>query len=131
MAGARWVQREILEADPEAELVVFAVSFDMVMTDSRAGWSAGSLHDSRVVHLWDEERVLGSWFALHPRFRDRGLIGGGVMWDTWLLFGPDARWGEDGPAPLSGAGHTIVRTRQRLREEVETMVSRASVAASS
>lgn len=128
MAGARWVQREILEPNPEADLVVFAVSFDMLMTDSRAGWSAETLHDPRVVHLWDGERALGRWFAEQPRLRERGLVGDGVMWDTWLLFGPDARWSADGPGPLSGAGHTIVRTRRQLREEVAALVGSAVAA---
>ena len=111
---------------------MFAVWFNALPGDSRDGWSSGLLHDPRVVHLWDAEQALGLWLGGHPDFREHGLLGAGVlMWDTYLLFGPEARWGEDGPAPLAGSGHTIVRKREQLREQLEALLAAVPLEAAS
>lgn len=120
MAGTRWVQTELLQKNPQAKLVVHAVWFNVMPSDSRENWPDDLLTDQRVVHHWDEKRVVGRFFAADPEFRGRGLIGlGGVMWDTYLLFGREARWVER-PAPLLGAGYTIIQGSRHLATDLES-----------
>jgi hypothetical protein len=67
--------------------------------------------DLRVTHFWDAGRFAGPWFA-------RNIDGAnGFMWDTYLLYGPDAKW-EDKPNPLLGSGATIIDTGTQLQEEL-------------
>lgn len=81
---------------------------------------ADLLTDERVVHHWDEKRVVGRFFGGDSQFRGRGLIGwGGVMWDTYLLFGRDAEWTQR-PAPLVGAGYTIIQGSQHLAADLKS-----------
>ena len=111
------MRNEILEKHESPELVVYAVWFRMVPGDERGEWDERLLDDPRVVQLWDEHRVVGHWFAGQPGLRDKGLVGGGVMWDTFLLFGRESRW-EEAPTHLSSWGHTIVGARERLKADL-------------
>ncbi len=86
------MQNEILEKHKSPDLVVYAVWFGMIPGDQRAAWPDALLDDPRVVEFWDEDRVLGRWLAAQSSFQDKGLVGGGVMWDTFLLFGRESRW---------------------------------------
>jgi hypothetical protein len=119
--GARWVQTELLQKKPQADLVVHAIWFEALpVVDKRESWPADLLSDPRVVHHWDSDRLVPRFFGDDPAFRGKGLIGWrGVMWDTYLLFGRDAQWTER-PAPVAGAGYTIIAARQQLTAEVES-----------
>jgi hypothetical protein len=64
-AGARWVQEEILAKHPSPTLRVYAVWLPMVWSDTRRAWESRVLADPRVIHLWDEQRITGQWFAEH------------------------------------------------------------------
>ena len=62
--------------------------------DSRAAWDREVLNDPRVTQLWDPQQLVGTWLQAH----------GGAFWDTFLVYGPDARWrGEPGEALASGS----------------------------
>lgn len=114
------MQTELLQKDPRGKFVVHAVWFNVMPSDTRANWPADLLTDPRVVHHWDENRVVGGFFGGDSEFRDRGLVGyGGVMWDTYLVFGRDAQWSKR-PAPLLGAGSTIIRASQRLAADLRS-----------
>src|SRR5262245_57220910 len=104
-------------------MVVHAVWFEALpFADTRESWPADVLTDSRVVHHWDAERFVASFFGSDPAFRGKGLIGWrGAMWDTYLLFGRDARWA-DRPAPLAGAGYTIIAASDRLAKELDAAI---------
>src|SRR5262245_28136300 len=80
----------------------------MLFGDRKAAWEPGALPDRRVRHWWDGQRIAGRWFAryLGPGGPPQGP-GLDVFWDGYLLFGPEAQW-EDAPAPLVGAGGTIL-----------------------
>jgi hypothetical protein len=120
VAGTRWVQTELLQKNPQAKLVVHAVWFNVMPGDTRESWPADLLTDSRVIHHWDERRVVGRFFGADSELRGRGLIGfGGVMWDTYLLFGRNAEWTER-PAPLVGAGYTIIQGSQHLAADLKS-----------
>jgi hypothetical protein len=107
-AGARWVQEEILAKYPSPTLRVYAVWLPMVPGDTRRAWESRVLADPRVIHLWDEKRLTGQWFAEH--------IGGyrGISWDIYYVYGPEARWGVI-PSPLRSQGRPIYHQGGALR----------------
>lgn len=124
MAGTRWVQKELLEKYPHANLKVYAVWFSMMPKDSRDKWSPNLLTDSRVVHRWDEPKTVGTWFAprteaMRAQLSPESAWGkGDVLWDAYLLYGSDARWDES-PSGLIHWGRTIVAGRDTLKTDFE------------
>lgn len=110
MAGARWVQSEILEEYPEQKLEVYAVWFNMFPGDSRSDWPSGLLTDPRVRHFWDESKLVGRWYGENVTSRVKGH----VEWDAYFLYPAEGVW-RDVPEPIS-RGRTIVSTRGRLAE---------------
>jgi len=113
------VQSDILEKYASADLEVYVVWMPMLATDARSKWDPAHLSDRRVRHFWDEERTAGLWFA---RAGVGGLGYAGVVWDAYLLFGPDASW-DDEPAPLVGAGAPVVAKSAQLEAEVGRLVA--------
>jgi hypothetical protein len=77
----------------------------MLAGDSRSAWDSHVLDDPRVSEFWDGDRVAGTWF------NDRRLGGlggpGGIAWDVYYAFGPNATWGSKPTAPLA-AGSDII-----------------------
>ena len=104
------VQEEFLEEQEKAALKVYAVWFSMVEGDERQAFKPQLLTDSRVTHLWDEQRVVGRWFAENFEVED---FGGAITWDAFFLFGSDAGWGNK-PHPLIGSGFPIRLKREEL-----------------
>lgn len=104
-----------MQAHPAAQLQVYAIWLPMLPTDSRPRWDDHVLNDPRVIHLWDEERVTGRWFA------DHGLGDGPVTWDAYLLFGPDARWDETPPDPV-GLGRPVIGVIEDLEAELAPLI---------
>ena len=122
VAGTRWVQKEVLEKNPKSDLVVYAVWFRMMASDARETWPDSLLDDPRVIELWDEPQALGLWLASQPQFQDKGLVDGGVMWDTFLLFGRESRW-DAVPTHLLSGGHTIIGARKRLEADLPSALA--------
>ena len=126
VAGTRWVQTELLQKYPRANLRVYAVWFSMMPADSRAKWSANPLADSRVVHRWDEPKALGTWFAPRTNAIKTHLAPGAawgdgeILWDAYLLYGADARW-DEAPTSLIHWGRTIVAGRDTLKADFEKL----------
>ena len=92
---------------------MYAVWFNMLPGDSRGEWEPGILTDPRVVEYWDPHRALGQ--LLGDRRDDLGIrfLGGPVVWDASLLFGPDAQW-NDLPGPVEHFAYTIFGERRGL-----------------
>lgn len=91
--------------------------FSMLGGDSRAGWRSGAMPDPRVTHFWDEERMASEWFA------DKVDGEQGFMWDTYLLYGPQAKWeGETAPQPLIGRGATVAREKDALQAQLAPLL---------
>ncbi|MGD9891768.1 MAG: hypothetical protein AB7R89_01620 [Dehalococcoidia bacterium] len=99
------MQKEILEEHPDSDVRVYVIWLSMLPQDSRAHWDAGLMPDRRATHLWDRDRSVSRWFGEHMERID------GFVWDTYLLYGPDARW-DAIPAPLLGAGRTMIERRE-------------------
>lgn len=108
----------MLQAHPAATLQVYVIWMPMLPTDARSRWDDHILNDPRVIHLWDEERVAGMWLFEHG-FGD--ALGGDVVWDAYLLFGPDARWEETLPKPI-GSRAPVVAYGEELHAEITPLL---------
>ena len=115
-AGARWVQKEILDEKPEADIRVYAVWFDMLTRDDRSKWDGEILTDSRVVQMWDSDRALGQFFS-----REEGFKTGPIAWDVYYLYGPDSHW-DNKPSQLVSSGYTIISKREQLADGVASLM---------
>ncbi len=110
--GARWVQKEILETRPTADIRVYAIWFDMLAGDARHRWDAEILTDSRVIQMWDSDKLVGQFFADAENFKF-----GPIAWDVYYLYGPDSQWGSQ-PSHLVSSGYTIISNRDQLAADV-------------
>jgi len=104
----------ILDEHPEAELEVMAVWFNVIPGDARHTWVAVLLNDERVTHLWDGRGVVGNWFAKHAPALGLGERGS-LLWDAYLLYGPDAVW-DDIPLTVESWGAPVIVSEGELRE---------------
>jgi hypothetical protein len=111
------VQTQLLAQYPSDSLRVYAVWLPMLWSDAREMWNGTVMPDSRVIHFWDGERKVGSWFAEHVDGYE------GIAWDTYYLYGPDAAW-ETTPSPLMGSGGTIYGERENLEIQVGTLLGK-------
>ena len=76
---------------------------------------ADLLVDDRAKHYWDGERKLGLAVA---RVLGRG---DGAAWDIFLVYGPDARWGEK-PAAV---GSPVISESDALRRALRPYLERS------
>ena len=88
----------------------------MLPTDARSrwGWTGGVLTDARAVHFWDEKRIVGRWFAEQRNTEDGE---GGIVWDAYYLYGPDADW-DSKPGPLISTGTTVRDEADKLKNKL-------------
>jgi hypothetical protein len=112
------VRKEILDADPRADLRVIAVWFPNIEGDVRDAWPASLLDDPRVVHLWEEGQDIGRWYGTRTRPGQDW-----TEWDAFFVYGPEARW-SGGPPQHLAWGRTIIREREKLRQAVQASGSR-------
>jgi hypothetical protein len=97
--------------------------------DARSKWPSGLLTDSRVVHLWDEPRVVGTrYLAQLPAIIDRRAPetmppGGDAMWDAFYVYAAGDRWLDPVPVPLSW-GYPIMVTREHLLRQIEPLLAK-------
>jgi hypothetical protein len=124
VAGARWVQSEILEEHPKTNIKVYAVSFRMLASDRFAKSMVEPedlLSDPRVVHFWDEGKIVGRWYE--ENVTHIGQPGDErVEWDAYFLYAPETAWDEEPPSHVSW-GRTIVGTRERLRKDLADVLA--------
>ncbi len=109
------MQRDILEQYPNAGVKVYAVWLPVLGGDSRRGWDAEVMTDPRATHLYDAQRLVGSWFAQNVTLQD------GFVWDAYLLYGPDATW-SDVPTGLISSGGTIIDKGPELRDKLAPLL---------
>ncbi len=81
-------------------------------------WGGSTLTDARVTHFWDERKLVGRWFA----HEDPDEAGGGVVWDAYYLYGPDAHW-DSKPGPLISGGGTVRDRFDELNQKLVPMLS--------
>ncbi len=115
------MQKDILEKHPSSQLRVYVIWFSMLPMDARSrwGWTGGVLTDSRVVHLWDEKKTVGNWFAKQENPQQETP---GIVWDAFYLYGPDAQWNLK-PEPLITKGATVRAEADQLRDKLIPLLS--------
>jgi hypothetical protein len=75
---------------------VYVVWLQRWAIDAGSEVDGAGMVDARVTHLWDGGNVIGQPFL--ERF---GVDFGGLDYDFFLLFGPDAVWGQAPPRPTT------------------------------
>lgn len=124
MSGARRVQKEILDPRPEANLRVYAIYFEMVEDDRGAKSRVDPkelLDDPRVTSFWDDGKIAGRWFDENvTKLGEREGDPNRIEWDSYVLFGPRAQWGEGPPDHVSW-GRPLVQEAGRLRADLERL----------
>lgn len=104
----------MLEEVEGKDVAVYAVWYNMLASDSEEKWPAKLLTDSRVVHYWDAERLVGSWYGEQVTAKAAGH----VEWDMYFLYQASSEWKEEGPTDEISRGRTIVETRKRLQADL-------------
>jgi hypothetical protein len=116
------VQKEILEARPQSDLRVYAIYFEMVEDDRGAKSRVDPktlLSDPRVTSFWDDGKIAGRWFDENvTKLGERQGDPNRIEWDSYVLFGPQAQWGEGPPDHVSW-GRPLVQEAGRLRSDLE------------
>jgi len=95
------VRTNILQKYPSSDVRIYVVWFNMLPADSRDLIDRKVLNDHRAVNYYDPSRAVGSWFAQHIEG------GGGIVWDAYFLYGPDASWTAE-PGPLVSTGGSVI-----------------------
>ncbi len=110
------MQTQLLAQYPSEQLQVYTVWLPMIYGDAREEWDGTTMPDARVMHFWDGDLQVGQWFA-----RQVDGYYGGVAWDIYYLYGPDAAW-ETIPSPLAGWGRTIYDEREKLEIQIKALL---------
>ncbi len=120
MAGARRVQKNLLEKHPTSDLQVYVVWFSMIPTDARAAWrwTGNVITDERVTHFWDAQKVVGRWYAAQD---NPGESDPGVVWDAYYFYDPDAEWNTK-PEPLRVRGATVLDEFDNLEKSLAPLL---------
>lgn len=121
------MQNEILTKNPDQDITVYAVWFNVLPTDSLGQWNPKILSDGRATEFWDAEGALGEWFGDNRDQMGFGFFGDATVWDAGFLFGPEATW-EKIPQPLEQFGRTIIADRDALRRSLEAIWAEAPAA---
>jgi hypothetical protein len=109
------VRSNILQKYPSSDVRIYVVWFNMLPADSRDLIDRKVLNDHRVANYYDPNRVVGSWFAQHT------AAGGGIVWDAYFLYGPDASWTAE-PGPLVSTGGTVIGSSGDLADAFSKFV---------
>ena len=104
MAGARWVQKQLLEKYTSANLRVYAVWFKMWPGDDRSSWAKDLLRDARVIQFWDPDKTVGKFYLDH--FGLNRSNPGGALWDVYILYDAKAEW-KGVPSPPASWGYGV------------------------
>jgi hypothetical protein len=104
--------QNILQRYQDARLRVYVIWVKRWALDTRAEIDGAGMVDHRVTHLWDAGNVINQEFL--DRF---GVNFGGLDYDFFLLFGPDAVWDQTPPQPAS-SGATVIGERERLARDL-------------
>ena len=115
------MQTDILAQNPSVELRPYAVWFNMYPGDDRSKWDDTLMADPRVTRLWDEQKSVGRWLVDHMVVD----YSGEVLWDAYLLFGPEATW-DATPALLISWGEPVYRKERQLKAALLSILSQGS-----
>ena len=124
------MKQTLLDANPTAPVRVYAIWFKMYPGDARERWRPTLLDDSRALQFWDNAKVMGRLFFNHlPTLAARQVspsvaIEGDVLWDAYLLYGPDARWKDaDLTKGVASWGSTILSTQDEFLRDFLSLIA--------
>ena len=92
----------------------------MLVSDDRSKVDVNLIPDPRATHYWDGDRVLGAWFAQQEEYKSATF--GPIAWDTYFLYGPEARW-DDIPRPLATFGRTVIADSKNLEKNLNQLLA--------
>lgn len=94
----------------------------MLPSDERSTWDARLLDDPRVASLWDRDLAISKWVA---ETSELGIDPfGPVVYDAFVLFGPEARW-EAVPSDVLSAGLPVIGETSELASAIEPLLDSA------
>ena len=105
-----------MDENPEANIQVYAVWFNMVPNDARQRVDLNLIPDPRTTQLWDEQRLAGRFFA-----ENEGFNFGQIAYDVYYLYCMGAEWGLN-PAPLVSSEYTILGKKNQLRDDINGLL---------
>jgi hypothetical protein len=109
------VRTEILEKYRTARLRVYAIWTVKLTFDARDQWNGGGLTDPRVIHLWDQQDLVGDWFVDHLPDNQAD------DWDAYWLFGSSATWTTQ-PPPLTSSGSSVIGEKDALAQRIAPLL---------
>lgn len=116
LISASLVQRYVVDAVDDPRLKVFVVWGPMLGDEEEgdAHQATAFLSDPRVEHFWTPSPEVAELFQKPLGLEDE------PAWDTYLLFSPEASWGEAVPAPayFMHIGRSLPEDRRLNGEEL-------------
>ena len=110
----------LLTQNPDIEIAVYCVWFKGYMGAGRDAWPSELLTDKRVTHYWDEQDIIGIWFAKQGKNIGLTARDGLFLWDAFLLFSKDSSW-EEYPNDLQSGSSPVVGSIKLLQESLLSM----------
>lgn len=114
LAGASWVQSNILADSSDQRLRVYAIWLPF-SGGSQEAVNPTVLADRRVSDLWDQQALASQWFSRHVTHLSF------PTWDYYLLFGPNARWRRS-PQPVVSEGGSVIGRSGDLRAAIAPLL---------
>ena len=105
-----------MDDNPEANIQVYAVWFNMLPNDARQRVDLNLIPDPRTTQLWDEQRLAGRFFA-----ENEGFNFGQIAYDVYYLYGTGAEWNLN-PAPLVSSEYTILGKKNQLPDDLNGLL---------
>jgi hypothetical protein len=108
---------------------VYALWFNIYLGDARSKWPATLLTDPRVLHYWDDERILGTRYLAHlPAMLGRRAPEtmppeADALRDAFFVYAPGDHWQDLVPLPISW-GYPIMVTHEHLLRQVEASLAK-------
>ena len=106
------MQSNILSRASGPGLRVFVVWVPF-MAGTRSAVNTEILPGARVTDLWDGTALSSTWFGQHL------LHNGWQVWDYYMLFGPNARWGAASVGPVITQGGPVISDTGRLISSIQ------------
>src|SRR3989304_6889039 len=107
---------------PDSKVRIYAIYFEMTEDDRGAKSRVKPselLDDPRVTSFWDDRKIAGRWFDENvTKQGERQGNPNRIEWDSYVLFGPGAQWGEEPPDHVSW-GRPLAHEASRLKADLE------------
>jgi len=105
-----------LDDNPEANIQVYAVWFNMLPNEARQRVVLNLIPDLKTTQLSDEQRLAGRFFA-----ENEGFNFGQITYDVYYLYGTGAEW-DLNPAPVVRSEYTILGKKNQLRDDINGLL---------